>query len=65
MGNRQHGASTLKLVNVVRDAALIEVAHADARALLDADPDLNQPEHRALRYEVARAFPEQAQRKED
>ncbi|MBE6465373.1 MAG: ATP-dependent DNA helicase RecG [Denitrobacterium detoxificans] len=65
LGNRQHGASTLKLVNVVRDAALIEAAHADARALLDADPDLTQPEHRALRYEVARAFPEQAQRKED
>ena len=30
LGNRQHGASVLKLVNVVRDGAVIEAAHADA-----------------------------------
>jgi len=59
LGNRQHGASVLKLVNVVRDAAIIEAAHDDARAIIDSDPDLSLPEHQALRHEVSRAFPSQ------
>lgn len=56
LGNRQHGASVLKLVNVVRDAKIIEAAHADAQAILEADPDLALPEHAALRYEISRTF---------
>ncbi|MCI8469760.1 MAG: ATP-dependent DNA helicase RecG [Eggerthellaceae bacterium] len=52
LGNRQHGASGLKLVNVVRDGRIIEAAHADAAALLDEDPSLDAPEHRALAREV-------------
>ena len=52
LGNRQHGASTLKLVNIMRDRAIIEAAHADAEALLDADPELAAPEHAALRREL-------------
>lgn len=43
LGNRQSGASALKLVNVTRDRAMIEAAHKDARALLAADPDLSLP----------------------
>ena len=56
LGNRQHGASQLKLVNVVRDGKIIEAAHADAEALLQADPDLSMPWHRALAREVRLAF---------
>ena len=56
LGNRQHGASVLKLINVVRDAAIIETAHADAQALLQEDPTLTAPEHAALRSELARTF---------
>ncbi len=52
LGNRQHGASGLKLVNVVRDGRIIEAAHADAAALLEEDPALEAPEHRALAREV-------------
>lgn len=52
LGNRQHGASGLKLVNVVRDGRIIEAAHADAAALLEEDPALETPEHRALAREV-------------
>lgn len=33
-GDRQHGASTLKLVNVIRDKNIIETAHTDAHELL-------------------------------
>ena len=58
LGNRQHGASVLKLVNVVRDAKIVEAAHADARALIDADQDLIAPEHRALARELRAVFPE-------
>ena len=61
LGNRQHGAGQLKLVNVVRDAAMIQTAHDDARALLDADPHLTQRAHKALRYEVARAFEQEGE----
>ena len=56
LGNRQHGAGVLRLVNVVRDAAVVEVAHADARALIDADPELAAPKHRALARELREVF---------
>lgn len=36
-GDRQHGASTLKLVNVIRDKAIIETAHRDACDFLESD----------------------------
>ena len=56
LGNRQSGASGLKLVNIVRDGAIIEAAHNDARAMLDADPGLREPEHRALAREARIVF---------
>ena len=52
LGNRQHGASLLKLVNVVRDGGLIEAAHADAQAILDEDPGLSSEQYRALAREA-------------
>lgn len=56
LGNRQHGASALRLVNVVRDGKIIEAAHADAVALLEDDPRLEKPEHRALAREARLTF---------
>lgn len=52
LGNRQHGASSLKLVNVIRDSAVIEAAHDDAAALLSYDPNLEDLTHKALAREV-------------
>ena len=52
LGNRQSGATSLKLVNVVRDKGVIEAAHADARAMLESDPDLTESDHAALGREV-------------
>lgn len=52
LGNRQSGASTLKLVNVVRDSDMIEAAHTEAVEMLDEDPRLELPEHRALAREM-------------
>ncbi|WP_245874462.1 ATP-dependent DNA helicase RecG [Raoultibacter massiliensis] len=56
LGNRQHGASVLKLVNVVRDGKIIEAAHADARAMLAEDAGLRSDRYRALGREVRLAF---------
>ena len=56
LGSRQHGAETLKLVNVIDDAQLIACAHADALELLEADPDLRDPGHRALAADIERTF---------
>lgn len=56
LGNRQHGASALKLVNVVRDAPMIEAARKDAWELLEADPLLEAEDHRALARELRLLF---------
>ncbi len=56
LGNRQSGISTLKLVNIMQDAKLIEWAHQDARDILDSDPKLEQAQHRALRRELSIVF---------
>ena len=56
VGNRQHGASGLKLVNIVRDGRLIEAAYEDAMALLEADPALEEPYNKALAREARIAF---------
>ncbi|MBQ9021947.1 MAG: ATP-dependent DNA helicase RecG [Eggerthellaceae bacterium] len=60
LGNRQHGASILKLVNVIRDKAIIEEAHTQAAAIMAYDSELAEPEHKALALELARAFPQKA-----
>lgn len=56
LGSRQHGAATLRLVNVVRDAALISRAHDDARTLLRDDPELAHPAHQFLASELSTVF---------
>ena len=56
LGNRQHGASGLKLVNIVRDEKIIEAAHADAAAIMQADPNLLMPANLALVTEMRRTF---------
>ncbi len=56
LGNRQSGASSLKLVNIVRDGAMVEAAHGDAAALLEQDPTLSLPEHQALAREMRLVF---------
>ncbi|MGI6591235.1 MAG: ATP-dependent DNA helicase RecG [Eggerthellaceae bacterium] len=58
LGNRQHGASTLKLVNIIRDRAIVECANRDAAALLADDPALEKPEHAALARELRLLFSE-------
>ncbi len=56
LGNRQSGASALRLVNIVRDEELIVAAHADAENILAADPDLASAELRPLARELRSAL---------
>lgn len=56
LGNRQSGTSALKLVNVMRDSQIIEWAHADARAIIDEDPMLEDQEHLPLAREIRLLF---------
>lgn len=52
LGNRQHGASSLKLVNVVRDKGLIEAAWSDARSIVQEDPTLSSDLYKPLAREM-------------
>jgi ATP-dependent DNA helicase RecG len=56
LGNRQSGTSALKLVNVVRDAKIIEVANADAKQILHDDPNLKSGPNAALSREMRQTF---------
>ena len=56
LGNRQHGASALKLVNIMRDGALIEAAHADAAELADDDSEEGKAVSALLLHEAEVVF---------
>jgi ATP-dependent DNA helicase RecG len=56
LGNRQHGVASLKLVNVIRDAALIQEARSEAQRLLQSDSALKDPAHLHLAEEVRLLF---------
>lgn len=49
LGTRQHGLPPLRIADLVRDAAVVELARDDARALVAADPGLAKPQHALLR----------------
>jgi ATP-dependent DNA helicase RecG len=56
-GTRQSGLPDFRVASLL-DTRLIELARAEAAALLEADPDLAQPEHTTLAVAVARLFSE-------
>src|SRR5215216_2205448 len=49
---RQSGLSDLKLARLIDDFDWVRRARADAFALVEADPELTDPDHRRLRQEV-------------
>lgn len=55
LGNRQHGAGMLKLVDMARDAALIEAAHDDARRLVESEARDGASDELKLLYREAEA----------
>ncbi len=49
-GTKQSGLPDLKVANLVRDVKLLEQAREEAFALINRDPNLNLPQHRAIKY---------------
>src|SRR5262245_34474890 len=58
-GTLQTGLPRFRVADLARDAALLGEAHADARAVLGADPELEQPEHGPLRRALSARFQEE------
>jgi len=54
-GTRQSGMPDLRVAKLT-DVALIEQARAEATRLLEDDPELQQPQHTALRAQVAKLW---------
>jgi ATP-dependent DNA helicase RecG len=56
LGERQHGVPELRIASVLRDGAILELARADARALVAADPALKRAANVPLGRHVRDAF---------
>ncbi len=63
LGNRQSGASVLKLVNVIRDGAVIEAAHADACEFLEAQTGASTTEAKVALREIEAIFASESQKR--
>jgi ATP-dependent DNA helicase RecG len=48
-GTKQSGILKLRIANIIGDAKILDVARAEAFALVERDPELDLPEHRRLR----------------
>ena len=55
-GTRQSGLQPLPFVDILRDVPVLKEARDEAFALLQADPNLMQPEHAALKAAVRAQF---------
>ena len=55
-GSRQHGLPETHLADLGGDVNVLQQAQTEARLLLEADPNLEQPGHRALKERVERLF---------
>jgi len=55
-GTKQSGLLKLRIANIVGDGAILQEARADAFALVASDPDLDAPQHRALRDHLRRRY---------
>ncbi|MDI3299185.1 MAG: ATP-dependent DNA helicase RecG [Bacillota bacterium] len=58
LGKRQHGLPELRVADPAGDRELLELARRESERLLEGDPRLERPEHRFLRRELARRFPQ-------
>jgi ATP-dependent DNA helicase RecG len=54
MGTRQSGLPVLKIANLIRDIKILDVARKEAFALIDRDPNLEDPAHQPLKNTVHR-----------
>jgi ATP-dependent DNA helicase RecG len=57
-GAQQHGTPVLRFADLLEDEDLLVRAQADARALVERDPELAAPEHAALKAHLGARFRE-------
>lgn len=55
-GNAQHGLPPLKIADIACNMELMNKAQSCANTLLESDPQLNAPQHRALKLDTMRLF---------
>lgn len=55
-GSAQHGLPELKIGNIVKDMALMELARTEASSLLKADPGLQDSQHLSIRKQLKERF---------
>ncbi|MCY4613548.1 MAG: ATP-dependent DNA helicase RecG [Nitrospira sp.] len=56
LGTRQSGIPEFRVMNLVRDATVLEQARHEAFALMERDPELAHPDHRLLKATVLRRW---------
>ena len=56
LGTRQSGIPEFRVMNLVRDATMLEQARQEAFALMAQDPQLSHPDHRRLKATVLRRW---------
>ncbi len=56
LGTRQSGIPEFRVMNLVRDALVLEQARQEAFALIVQDPDLSRPDHQRLKAAVWRRW---------
>jgi ATP-dependent DNA helicase RecG len=52
MGTQQSGALDLLIADLSKDGDILKTAREEAQAILEADPNLEKPENRTIRYQV-------------
>ena len=51
-GTRQSGLLDFKLADIVRDREILQLSVSATRKLLEADPELDLPDHHALAHHL-------------
>ena len=52
MGTQQSGALDLLIADLGKDGELLKTAREEAKEILEADPDLEKPDNKAIRLQV-------------
>lgn len=55
-GSAQHGLPPLKIADIACNMELMSMAQECAKGLLETDPELTKPEHRALKMDIMKLF---------
>jgi ATP-dependent DNA helicase RecG len=55
-GSRQHGLPEMHVADLGADANVLQRAQDESRRILDMDPELSLPQHKALRDKVNKLF---------